>query len=182
MAKGKKARRGRKGKKDATDVNPETGQAMLIPAPRDLKHHMTVIAIAKAKADKANKELSHAYKVADEAGVNVKALRDGMRLMAGDALKQKSYVMQLSLVLQEGGASVQIDVHQSKSEDAVAEAKVKGFADGKAGRDKDHPWMKGSPAARQYEESYAEAQLENMPIDASTKAALKGKGKLALVE
>lgn len=171
MAKVKKSARGRgrPDKRRATVVNPESGEAMLLPPPRDLKHHLTIIQIKKAACDKANAELRHAFKVADESGVNGNAVRKGLALHKKDALSAKAEMLQLSLVLQELGSPVQFNVHEAKYKDAVEEAKVKGFGDGKAARAKDHPWVKASPAARQYDESYEEGQLENISMSAADK-------------
>jgi hypothetical protein len=165
-------------KKGATDVGDSA--PMLIPPSRDLKHHIAMIQIARAKHNKSQQELTAAYKAADQAGIMRTAIDRGLALHKKDPLTAKSEMLQMAMVLNELGSAVQFEVYDPKNKGPEGEAKVRGYQDGKAGREKDYgSWIKGSPARLAYDEAYDAGQLENMPIDLASKRKLQEEGAAA---
>jgi hypothetical protein len=155
------------------DAGPSEAAPLLVPKPRDMKHHISAIQVAKARLDKEQASYRNVCKAADEAGIDVKAVRNAITMHSKPALNSQSYFTQLSLALQELGAPVQINVHQAKFEDAVAEAKVRGYADGTGGNPQSHSWVKGSPAARAYDDAYADGQMENVDMSEEERSRIR---------
>lgn len=182
MAKAKKPPSKKRGKQAADKAVEEAQLALPMPKDRDLKHHISAWQLGKERVKKANADLAAIELAADEAGVSVKAIKDGVRIAhAKNPLQAKSDLLQTALVLQELGSPFQIQVFDVKFGSPEAEGKAAGYRDGKAGRDRDYgQWVKGSPSRRAYDQGYDEAQIENMPI--SPQAKVDAKAKLKVVE
>lgn len=153
----------------------DTAQLVLpMPKDRDLKHYISEYQLGKKRVDDAKASLDKITAAADAAGVSVDAIKKGLAIHKKNPAQAKSDMMQLALVLAELGTPLQFEIYEAKFGGPEAEAKVAGFADGKAGKDRDYrSWVKGSPARRAYDDAYQAGQLENMPIDPKTKAALR---------
>jgi hypothetical protein len=144
-----------------------------MPAERDLKHHISAYQVAQKRVQDEQKALRKVVKIADEAGVSIEAIKRGLKILNTNPLQARSDMEQLSMVLKELGTPVQFAVFDVKFDDPADEAKVKGYADGKAGKDRNYgSWVKGSPAARAYDTAYDEGQLEHMPISDEAKKAI----------
>lgn len=178
MAKAKKTPEKKPGKKAAAAAE-DNQLALPMPKERDLKHYISEYQLADAAVKKAKQHLDKIVASADEAGVSVPAIKRGLKIVASKNLIQaKSDLMQLSMVLEELGCPLQIQVFEAKFGGPEAEAKAAGYRDGKAGRDRDYgQWVKGSPARRAYDGGYEEAQIENMPISEEAKTQAKGRLK-----
>jgi hypothetical protein len=176
-AKTKKAAAGKRAAKSAKPKEDSPQLALPMPKDRDLKHYISEYQLGKKRVDDAKAALDKITASADEAGVSVDAIKKGLAIQKKNPAQAKSDMMQLAMVLRELGTPLQVEVYEPKYGSPEAEAKVAGFQDGKAGKDRDYrSWVKGSPARRAYDENYEAGQLENMPIDAKAKAALKTAG------
>lgn len=162
MAKSRKAKPAKRSK--AKDQ--ESAQAELpMPSDRDLKHYISALAVADERVKKEQKSRTKIYEAAKAVGISKVALDRGRSLAARNPIEAKNELMQTALVLQEMGSPIGFEVFEARHGDPVSQAKVHGFADGKAAKDKDasrHGYIKGSPAARAYDDSYDAGQAENM--------------------
>ena len=163
-----------KSKKAAASAEDTSQLSLAIPKNRDLKHYISEWSLADKRVKDAEKARKHVEDCANEAGVSVKAIKQGKKICDMPAIQSKADLTQLAMVLEEMGSPIRIQVHDAKYDGPEDEAKVRGFADGKAGKDRNYgTWSKGSPAARAYDEAYEKGQLENMPISAEAKAKAK---------
>lgn len=177
MAKSKKSKPASKGKRAKKSAEPEQAQ-LPMPSDRDLKHYISALAVADARVKKEQDARKKIYDAANAVGINKTALDRGRSLAKRNPLDVKNELMQTQMVLAELGAPVQFEVFDNRNGDPVAQAKVQGFADGKAAKDKDasqYGFIKGSPASRAYDEAYDEGQAEN--ASGIRKAAVGHTGK-----
>lgn len=164
MAKnGKSAAAKKAGAKSKKPAQSTADAPMLIPPSRDMKHHITMCELAKAKLDKANGELRNCYKTAESAGCDPAVIRATLTAKKKPAATLKAYYAQLSIAFQETGMPVQFNVHEPKNKDAAAEATVKGTADATAGKPRQHAYVPDSDAAIAYGKAYDAVEFDRVP-------------------
>jgi hypothetical protein len=170
MAKNRRGRgRGttrRVSKRQAADESTEitrSPELPNLPGERDIVHHLQTIKAFADKAKTASSNLTAAKKRAREAGIDLGAVALTMGFRRLDALAVTTMLSQLSAMMRIDGQPVQISVFDAKYDAPEAQAKVEGFADGKAGRSPNTArWPEGTPAHDSYMAAWKDGTASNV--------------------
>lgn len=149
----------------ATATDHYAQQDLNLPKQRDLAHHYSAYQIAKAKVDKANADLRNVCKQGEEAGVDMKAIKNASTLMKKDPLVSKSYFQQLGLILDNEGYGCQIVTYDARSGSDVDEARRAGHACAERGSFEENPYPDGTPPHEAFHDGYMSVQSDRLGSD-----------------
>lgn len=196
MAKGKKtagkkadgARRDARAKptKDET-VEVKQGVQLLLanlPSDKDALYHYENILQHAAKAKTASANLGSAKKKAKEAGIDVSAIMETMKLERMDPLDLASKLKEQARLMDKRGLPIQMGLYETAYKSVEEQAYDLGFKDGVAGRSMNTKLYKeGGPGYEDYARGWRAGQAKNQAkIKAPDEppAKIVGKGGAAL--
>lgn len=132
-----------------------------LPKTRDFEHHYRTLHGLKAKVTEAQGRFRAAVKIADEAGVDTKAILDTIRYETKDSLKVSGYFGQLSKLFEMRGMPVQFRLFDPLAGSPLEQAERDGKRDGESARAPETAWPEGSEEHKAYMAAWNNAQAAN---------------------
>lgn len=163
--------------KAAGEALKATITTMALPELRDVKHHMQTIAGWKSKLDEANGHLRNAWKAAEEAGIDVAALKASFKWSKRDPVEVVRFLLSFNQQMKLQGSEVQLQILDESALDLDEKALQDGYRAGLAGRH-DNPHDLGTIAHNKYEDGYARGQGELLGVANADQRRTEGGGDL----
>lgn len=132
-----------------------------MPPIRDIMYHLDTINGLQARARTAAGKVSDAKKKAKEAGVDLKAIAEGVGMERMDPLDLAAYLRQLQTIVREKGLPVQLTLYEPKYGSIEEQARNEGGLDGANGRTPNMGrWPEGTPGSVDYMRAWNDSQAE----------------------